>query len=257
MRAGTTVLSSHTTGAGAAVLKSMKRRHVVRLRWSFGWSGVMDSIGGMPLLVEAGYAVAPSIVQLVLLLAEPAHRDRRHRRREGPARHGGRAQEQLGRHDPDRLREVHGPAGRRVRGEPGRRRRLDDVGGRPRRGERPVGLDRRAPRDEHAARAPGRGPRRAGRDVGPAVPVARGRRPFRSRPPTRPATRPRCRPPTRGRSAASWTRSWPGTSATRPHYRPRSSGTPGSSAPRADARRPDQLPETVNVSQICSHPGRI
>ncbi len=60
MRAGTTVLASHLTGAGATLLKSMKRGHLVRLRWSFGWSGVMDTVGGMPLLVEAGYAVAPS-----------------------------------------------------------------------------------------------------------------------------------------------------------------------------------------------------
>jgi hypothetical protein len=60
MRAGTTVLSSHTTGAGATVLNSMKRRHIVRLRWSFGWSGVMDSVGGMPLLVQAGVPVAPA-----------------------------------------------------------------------------------------------------------------------------------------------------------------------------------------------------
>jgi exopolysaccharide biosynthesis protein len=60
MRAGTTVLASHTTGAGATLLKSMKRRNIVRLRWSFGWSGVMDSVGGMPLLVQAGYPVAPS-----------------------------------------------------------------------------------------------------------------------------------------------------------------------------------------------------
>jgi exopolysaccharide biosynthesis protein len=60
MRAGTTVLSSHTTGAGATLLKSMKRRHIVKLRWSFGWNGVMDSVGGMPLLVEGGYPVAPA-----------------------------------------------------------------------------------------------------------------------------------------------------------------------------------------------------
>jgi len=60
MRPRTTVLSSHTTGAGAALLKSMRKGHVVRLRWSMGWGGVMDSIGGMPRLVEGGYAVAPA-----------------------------------------------------------------------------------------------------------------------------------------------------------------------------------------------------
>jgi hypothetical protein len=32
----------------------------VRLRWSNGWGGVLDSIGGMPLLVRDGTAVAPT-----------------------------------------------------------------------------------------------------------------------------------------------------------------------------------------------------
>ena len=58
MRARTVVLSSNTSGAGAAALKEMKRGQVVRLSWTFGWPDVMDSVGGMPLLVRGGTNVA-------------------------------------------------------------------------------------------------------------------------------------------------------------------------------------------------------
>jgi phosphodiester glycosidase len=54
------VLSSRLTGPGAANLRSMKVGHVLRLRWSTGWPGVLDSIGGAPLLVDEGLNVAPS-----------------------------------------------------------------------------------------------------------------------------------------------------------------------------------------------------
>ncbi len=60
VRAGTVVLSSHLTGAGSRILKRMKKGQLVRLGWSAGWSGVMDTVGGMPLLVDAGQAVAPA-----------------------------------------------------------------------------------------------------------------------------------------------------------------------------------------------------
>jgi hypothetical protein len=58
MRSATVVLSSRTSGVGAAAIKEMKKRQHVRLKWSFGWKGVMDSIGGMPILVEDGKNVA-------------------------------------------------------------------------------------------------------------------------------------------------------------------------------------------------------
>jgi hypothetical protein len=56
----TVVLSSGPKGLGARALQSMKRNETIRLSWSFGWTGVMDSVGGMPLLVDNGKAVARS-----------------------------------------------------------------------------------------------------------------------------------------------------------------------------------------------------
>jgi hypothetical protein len=50
----TVVLASRRWGAGADVLETMERGQRVRLTWSFGWVGVMDSIGGMPLIVRDG-----------------------------------------------------------------------------------------------------------------------------------------------------------------------------------------------------------
>jgi hypothetical protein len=58
MRAGSVVVSSNTSGNGATAIKQMKKRQVVRLTWSFGWPGVMDSIGGMPQLVRNGKNIA-------------------------------------------------------------------------------------------------------------------------------------------------------------------------------------------------------
>lgn len=57
---GTVVLSSGLKGLGARALQSMKRLETIRLTWSLGWTGVMDAVGGMPLLVDNGKAVAPS-----------------------------------------------------------------------------------------------------------------------------------------------------------------------------------------------------
>ncbi|HEY6566178.1 MAG TPA: phosphodiester glycosidase family protein [Actinomycetota bacterium] len=58
MRDGSVVLSADTTGKGATAIKDMKRRRIVRLTWSFGWPGVMDSIGGMPQIVRDGKNIA-------------------------------------------------------------------------------------------------------------------------------------------------------------------------------------------------------
>ena len=56
----TVVLASRRKGAGAATIKAMKPGDSVRLSWSFGWPHVMDSIGGMPQLVDGGVNVARS-----------------------------------------------------------------------------------------------------------------------------------------------------------------------------------------------------
>lgn len=60
VRPRTIVLSSRLTGPGSASLRSMWKGHMVRLRWATGWTGVLDSIGGAPLLVSRGLIVAPS-----------------------------------------------------------------------------------------------------------------------------------------------------------------------------------------------------
>ncbi len=52
------VLSSKLNGAGADTLRSMRRGDTVRLSWNPGWAGVLDMIGGMPLLVSDGAVVA-------------------------------------------------------------------------------------------------------------------------------------------------------------------------------------------------------
>jgi Phosphodiester glycosidase len=58
MRPGSVVVSSNTSGNGATAIREMKKRQIVRLTWSFGWPGVMDSIGGMPQLVRASQNIA-------------------------------------------------------------------------------------------------------------------------------------------------------------------------------------------------------
>ncbi len=60
MRAGTVVLSSSRSGTGSRTLKAMKRGQLVRLTWSVGLADVMESVGGMPLLIKKGASVAPS-----------------------------------------------------------------------------------------------------------------------------------------------------------------------------------------------------
>ena len=54
---GTMVLASHRIGAGSRTLSRMKRGDAVRLTWSLGWPDVMDSVGGMPMLVDHGKAL--------------------------------------------------------------------------------------------------------------------------------------------------------------------------------------------------------
>lgn len=57
VRPGAVVLSSHLTGAGSRTLQRMKKGDAVRLTWSFGWANVMDTVGGMPMLVSNGRAL--------------------------------------------------------------------------------------------------------------------------------------------------------------------------------------------------------
>jgi hypothetical protein len=52
------VLSSKLTGTGADEIKAMRAGDTVRLAWNPGWAGVMDMVGGMPLLVNDGAVVA-------------------------------------------------------------------------------------------------------------------------------------------------------------------------------------------------------
>jgi hypothetical protein len=59
-RAGAIVLSSKTTGTGSHRIKAMRRGQLIRLTWSLGWADVMDSVGGMPLLVNNGKPYNPS-----------------------------------------------------------------------------------------------------------------------------------------------------------------------------------------------------
>ncbi len=54
VRAGTVVLSSKRTGAGADWIGSLARRGVVRLSWAQGTPRVLDAVGGYPHLVRAG-----------------------------------------------------------------------------------------------------------------------------------------------------------------------------------------------------------
>lgn len=56
---GAVVLASTWWGTGAAELKEMDLGQTVRLTWSFGWAGVMDSVGGMPLIVDDGRNIGP------------------------------------------------------------------------------------------------------------------------------------------------------------------------------------------------------
>ena len=54
----TVVLASRRKGAGATAIKDMDRGDAVRLSLSFGWTHVIDSMGGMPQIVDDGVNVA-------------------------------------------------------------------------------------------------------------------------------------------------------------------------------------------------------
>jgi hypothetical protein len=54
----TVVLASRRWRAGAEALSTMQPGDHVRLKWSFGWPRVADSVGGVPRLVEDGAIVA-------------------------------------------------------------------------------------------------------------------------------------------------------------------------------------------------------
>lgn len=56
----TVVLASRRKGTGATIIKGMDPGDKVRLSSSFGWTHVMDSIGGMPQIVDGGVNVARS-----------------------------------------------------------------------------------------------------------------------------------------------------------------------------------------------------
>jgi hypothetical protein len=56
----TVVLSARLKGLGSRVLQRTRKGEMIRLTWSFGWTGVMDSVGGMPMLVDNGKVVAPA-----------------------------------------------------------------------------------------------------------------------------------------------------------------------------------------------------
>ena len=54
---GGVVLSSSQSGIGAALVKGLTRGETVRMTWSLGWAGVLDSIGGSPILLQNGKVV--------------------------------------------------------------------------------------------------------------------------------------------------------------------------------------------------------
>ncbi|MGZ8602723.1 MAG: phosphodiester glycosidase family protein [Actinomycetota bacterium] len=53
------VLASRRWGEGADAIEAMQPGDRVRLSWSVGWPRVLDTIGGMPHLVDEGASVAP------------------------------------------------------------------------------------------------------------------------------------------------------------------------------------------------------
>jgi Phosphodiester glycosidase len=57
---GTVVLASRKKGTGGAFLPTLQKNDAVTLSWkSNGWDGVVDSIGGTPVLVDKGVNVGP------------------------------------------------------------------------------------------------------------------------------------------------------------------------------------------------------
>lgn len=56
------VLAAMPTTAGATILTSLHRGERLVVSWSLGWPGVVDSIGGFPLLVRKGRVLAQNCV---------------------------------------------------------------------------------------------------------------------------------------------------------------------------------------------------
>lgn len=60
VRSEQVVLASRRWGEGADAIEAMQPGDRVDLSWSVGWPRVLDSVGGMPRLVDDGISVAPS-----------------------------------------------------------------------------------------------------------------------------------------------------------------------------------------------------
>lgn len=54
MKPNTVVLSARRTGPGSAKIRALVEGETLTLTWSYGWDDVLDSIGGVPVLLENG-----------------------------------------------------------------------------------------------------------------------------------------------------------------------------------------------------------
>jgi phosphodiester glycosidase len=62
---GAVVISTKdAAGAARTAVTSLKAGQKVTVRWSFAWPGIMDTIGGRPLLLENGANVAPAACRI-------------------------------------------------------------------------------------------------------------------------------------------------------------------------------------------------
>jgi hypothetical protein len=57
---GGVVVSSRNGGSAAPRIRNLVVGSTVSVSWSLGWPDVMDSIGGRPMLLQAGHVVAPT-----------------------------------------------------------------------------------------------------------------------------------------------------------------------------------------------------
>lgn len=62
---GGIVLSARPLSDEARLIRSLAPGEVVTLSWSFGWRGVLDSVGGFPLLVKDGTVVAKKCAEAI------------------------------------------------------------------------------------------------------------------------------------------------------------------------------------------------
>jgi hypothetical protein len=57
---GTVVLNSRQTGAGADALKALPKNGTITISWRLtGWPGIVEAVGGQPVIVDAGVNVGP------------------------------------------------------------------------------------------------------------------------------------------------------------------------------------------------------